>query len=49
MNDYAEAAKALVAKYPFLADTGKQPHISDVHSQVYLCFMFVVVFLDEVY
>ena len=28
MSDCAVAGKALVAKYPFLADTGTKPHVS---------------------
>ena len=32
MSDCAVVAKALVAKYPFLSDTGTKPHVSDAWS-----------------
>ena len=35
-SDCAVAAKALVAKYPFLADTGGKPHMSDVAMKMSL-------------
>ena len=47
MSDCAVAAKALVAKYPFLTDTIGKPHVSALHNyHPYNC-LCVIIFLDD--
>lgn len=44
MSDCAVVAKALVAKYPLLADTGTKPHVSDTWSSfacMFLCLLYI--------
>ena len=50
MSDCAIVTKALIAKFPFLADTVGKPHVSVITNNfhAYNYFIHTIVFLDEI-
>jgi len=49
LSDCAVAAKALIAKYPFLGDTAGKPYVRIIRACIYIIQIFLITYVVLLY